>query len=73
MKNSLLIDISNAMSSLPLLTLILLLSCGLGSSKSLEEALKEYLAVMNKIGTGRCLPTEFSRFVQSAQGRVHLT
>ena len=54
-----------------LLSVILLLSCGLGSSKSMEDALKELLAVMNKIGTGRCRPTEFSGFMQSAKGRVY--
>ena len=62
------------MSSAQLLTLIVLLSCGLASSKSMDEALMEFLAVMNKIGTGRCL--EFWGFVgivQSAKGGVYFT
>ena len=55
------------MGSAPLLMLLLLLSSDLGSSKSMDDAMKEFLAVLNKLGTGRCLPTEFRGFLQSVK------
>ena len=47
--------------------LLLLLSSGFVTSKSVDDALKEFVATIGKLGTGRCLPREFKGFLQKAK------
>ena len=51
----------------PLLTLLLMLSCDLSFSKSVDDALQEFVGVVDKLGTGRCLLREWKGFLQSAK------
>ena len=56
---------STQLRSAPLL--ILLLSCGLVSPKSMDDALQELVAVVDRLGTGSCLPREFMGYLQNAK------
>ena len=52
----------------PLIWVVIFAFClGPGDSKTMDEAMQEFVEVLDKIGTGRCVPREFLGYLNDAK------